>query len=111
MSGGVTGNALICEACNELWAGVARIWSLNSLTAESGCTRPGGRMTAGAVPLSLHKHVRSTLLEDVRQTPLAGWNVEEADHTLPPEWTDSQRRAGRLQGQLIRWRASCSRRC
>lgn len=48
------------------------------------------------VPLSLHKHVRSTLLLDIFQTeiPLAGWNAEEANRKPPPK-RDRQRAANR----------------
>lgn len=44
-------------------------------------------MMAMPVPVSLHKHVRSTLLDDIFQTeiPLAGWNAEEAYRKLPPK--------------------------
>ncbi|CAK6982269.1 Hypothetical predicted protein, partial [Scomber scombrus] len=54
---GLRGNALICEACAELWAGVGRIWSLKQtrpppppppsspprlrLHAANFCRRPG----------------------------------------------------------------------
>ncbi|KAL7369963.1 hypothetical protein ABVT39_014499 [Epinephelus coioides] len=82
---GFRGNALICEACAELCVGLGRIWSLKQ-TSSSGLTlrranshrRPDGWMMA--MPGSLHKHVRSTLLDDIFQTeiPLAGWNSEEA---------------------------------
>lgn len=68
---GFRGNALICEACAELWAGVGRIWSLKQtsfpclrLHTANFCRRPDGWVMARSVLLSLHKHVRSTLLDD-----------------------------------------------
>lgn len=91
---GFRGNALICEACAELRAGVGRIWSLKQtsfpgprLHTANFCRRPDGWMMPMPAPLSLHKHVRSTLLDDIFQTeiPLAGWNAEEVYRKLPPK--------------------------
>lgn len=64
--------------------------------AANLCRRPDGWMMPVPAPLSLHKHVRSTLLDDIIQTeiPLTGWNAEEACRKPPPKW-DRQRAANR----------------
>lgn len=89
---GLRGNALICKACADLQARFRHIWSLKKthfprlrLHAANFCRHPGGWMMAMPVPLSLHKHVLSTLLDDIFQTqiPLRDWNAEEDDCMLP----------------------------
>lgn len=101
---GLRGNALICA---DLQARFRRIWSLKKthfprlrLHAANFCRRPGGWMMAMPVPLSLHKHVLSTLLDDIFQTqiPLRDWNAEEDDGMLPQNRDRQQAANGTAAG-------------